>query len=117
MTLLEKVTDLYNLINTGKLMDGFEKYYHEDVEMQEAGDEPRKGKATNREYELKFLQSIEEFHGAGVGAITSNEEQKTTMVESWMEVTMTGMGRFKMEQVAVQHWDGDFIVREKFYHK
>lgn len=31
MTHLEKATDLNQLINSGKLMEGFEKYYHPDV--------------------------------------------------------------------------------------
>ena len=34
MTHLEKATDLYQLINSGKLMDGFEKYYHQNVVLQ-----------------------------------------------------------------------------------
>jgi hypothetical protein len=39
------------------------------------------------------------------------------MVENWMDVTLKGMGRVHYKQVAVQRWEGDFIVDEKFYHK
>ena len=34
-TLKEKITGLNELLQNGKLLDAFEKYYHEDVSMQE----------------------------------------------------------------------------------
>ncbi len=117
MTHLEKATDLYQLINTGKLMDGFEKYYHQNVVLQEIGEAPREGKEVNREYEQNFLASIKEFHGAGVLSITANEGENKSMVESWMDVTFQNDFRLKMQQVAVQTWDGDQIINETFYHK
>ncbi len=75
MTHLEKATDLNQLINSGKLMEGFEKYYDQNVVMQEIGEEPRTGKDKNREYEIKFLGMIKEFHGSGVLSITANEAE------------------------------------------
>ena len=117
MTHLEKVTDLYALINSGKLMEGFEKYYHPNVVMQEIGEAAREGKDANREYELKFLGMLKAFHGAGVTAVTSNEAENKTMVESWMDATFQNDSRVKMEQVAVQTWKGDHIIHETFYHK
>ncbi len=117
MTYLEKVSDLYHHINTGKLMDGFEKYYHPNVVMQELGEAAREGKDANRVYEMAFLESIKEFHGSGVMGITSNETDHKTMVESWMEVTFQNGHRIKMEQVASQTWEGDHIIHETFYHK
>lgn len=117
MTHLEKATDIYNLINSGKLMDAFEKYYHNDVVMQEIGEEPRIGKDINRQHEIGFLGMIKEFHGAGVEGITSNEKENKTMVESWMDITFQDGNRMKIEQVAVQSWSGDLITKEVFYHK
>lgn len=117
MTHVEKATDLYQLINTGQLLDAFEKYYHEDVVLEEIGETPREGKAVNREYEKNFLASVKEFHGAGVLAITANEPDNKTMVESWMDLTFQNDFRVKMQQVAVQTWDGNQIIHETFYHK
>jgi len=117
MSYREKITDLYNMMAEGKMMDAFDKYYGENVIMEEVGEDPKVGKALNREREEKFMAAIEGFHGMGVDAITANEAAGITMVETWMDVSMTGMGRMMMKQVAVQKWDGDFIVHEKFYHK
>ncbi|MEM6842032.1 MAG: SnoaL-like domain-containing protein [Bacteroidota bacterium] len=116
MTYLEKAKDLYNMVNSGQLMDAFEKYYHQDCVMVEATGDKREGKDANRQYEEKFLSSIKEFHGAGVGSIAANEEDKATTVESWMDVTFQDGNRVKLEQVAVQKWDGDHIVNERFYY-
>jgi hypothetical protein len=117
MSYSAKVKALYDMIAQGQLLDAFEQYYHDDVVMQEIGEEPRAGKALNREYEQKFLSSVEAFHGMGVDAITSDEANGITMVENWMDITFTGGVRVLYQQVAVQRWQGDQIVSEKFYHK
>ena len=117
MSYLDKVTDLYNMINSGQLIDAFEKYYHEDVVMIEASGETREGKEANRKAEHDFLASVQEFHNSGVTAITANESDGITMVEAWMEVTFKGApGSIKMEQAAVQRWEGDQIIHERFYY-
>lgn len=113
---LENVTALYQMINSGQLMKGFEKFYHPDVLMQDIGEAPRAGKDANRIIEENFLGMIKEFHGAGVTAITTNEAVNKTMVESWTDITFQNNVRVKREQVAVQTWDGDLIIKEIFYH-
>ena len=117
MSYKEKVTDLYNMISQGKMLDAFDKYYGENVVMEEVGEDAKTGKAVNREREEQFLKSVEDFHGMGIDAITADEDSGVTMVENWMDASIAGMGRILMKQVAVQKWDGDFIVHEKFYHK
>ncbi len=116
MTYLEKTQDLYRMLDQGQMMDAFEKYYHEDVEMIEATGESVKGKDRNRKRMHKWEQSVQEMHGGGTYSITSNEDEGTTMVESWGDVTFKEGGRMKIEEVAVQHWQDDQIVRERFYY-
>ncbi len=109
--------ELYDMIYSGQLLEGFEKFYHEDVVMEEVGEEPRIGKSANRAYEEKFVASVKEIHGGGIDAITSDEENAITMVESWMDVTFKDDTRVMLRQVAVAKWDGAMIRQEKFYHK
>jgi ketosteroid isomerase-like protein len=116
MSYIGKAKDIYEMLGQGKMIDAFEKYYHQDVVMVEATGEVRKGKDYNREFEKKFLGSIKEFHGFGVNSITSNETDAVTSVESWMEVTFVDGNKVKMEQVAVQRWKGDQIIHERFYY-
>lgn len=117
MSYLQQATDLYAMVGAGQILDAFEKFYHQDVVMQEIGEEPRVGKDVNRDYEKNFVASVKEIHGGGVDAITSNEETGVTMVQSWMDITFQNDVRVKLDQVAVQKWDGNLVVKETFYHK
>jgi ketosteroid isomerase-like protein len=116
MSYYDKAKDIYDMLAQGKMMDAFEKYYHKDIVMVEATGENRKGKDVNRTFQVEFMGMIKEMHGTGVRAITSNEKEATTMVESWMDVTMKDGTRNMMEEVAVQKWKDDQIVRERFYY-
>lgn len=114
MTLKEKIEDLNRMILSGQQMDAFEKYYHEDVVMQENSNPPTTGKAANREREIQTMQMIDAFHGAEVKAVAVGED--VTMVEWEMDVTYKGAHRMKMCQVAVQRWKDGQIINERFYY-
>ncbi|MDH3648593.1 MAG: nuclear transport factor 2 family protein [Saprospiraceae bacterium] len=116
MSYLQKAMDIQDKVFSGQLLDAFEQYYHQDVVMIEPTGDVRVGKDTNREAEKKFLASVQKWHGGGVQAITSNEPEGITMVESWMDITFLGGMRTKMEQIARQKWQGDHIVEERFYY-
>ena len=116
MSYLKNARDLYKMVEEGKMLDAFDKYYHEDVVMIEATGEVRKGKKLNREFEEKFMSGLKEFHGFGINGITADEDEKITMVESWMDATMQDGTRMKMEEVAVQQWDDGHIIQERFYY-
>lgn len=116
MSYLQKTGDLYQQIFSGKLMDAFEQYYHDDITMVEATGEACEGKEANRKREQEFVASVKEIHGGGVDGLTSNEEEGITMVESWMDVTFQDDSRKKLEQVAVQKWKDDQIIHERFYY-
>ena len=116
MTYLSKAKELYSMIEQGKMMDAFEKFYHEEVVMHEATGEIREGKDTNRKFEQEWMASIQEMHGGGVGSIASDEENGVTTVESWIDVSFKNGQRYKMEEVAVQQWKDGQIIHERFYY-
>ena len=116
MSYYDKAKDIYNMLATGKLFEAFDKYYHNDVEVVEANGDTRKGKDQNRKFQEEFMGMIKEIHGMGVKSVTSNEKEATTMVESWMDVTYKNGKRLFSEEVAVQKWEGDQIIYERFYY-
>lgn len=116
MTYRERAQDIYNKVFQGQLMEAFEQYYGENCVHEEPTGERREGKEAIRAAELRFLDSVQEWHGGGVTALTSDEENGITAVESWMEVTFKDGTRTKMEQIARQKWEGDHIVSERFYY-
>ena len=52
-----------NALLTGTAMEAFEKYYADDVKMQEGTGEITEGKDANRQREIEFFGSVEAFHG------------------------------------------------------
>jgi len=116
MGIKEDVKELNDMILAGKTMDAFEKFYADDVVMQENSEEPRAGKEVNREFEKKFMESIEEFHGANVNAVAFSDDGEIAMNYWDMDVTFKGGKRNKSSQVAVQKWKDGKIVKERFFH-
>ena len=116
MSYLQQAKNLYAMTGQGQMLEAFEKYYHDDVVMVEATGEVREGKDVSREFEKQWLSTVKEMHGGGVTAITSDEDAGITMVESWMEATFQDGNRVKMEEVAVQKWQGEKIIHERFYY-
>lgn len=116
MGIKEKAKNLQDLVLNGQLLDAFEKYYAEDVVMQENDHDPREGKEANRQYEEQFLGSIEEFHGAKVNSFAVNEDDGKVVAEWTWDVKFKGVPRIEMNQVSVQTWKDGRVVHEKFYY-
>lgn len=113
-TVLEKINDLNDLVLQGKGMEAFEKYYHEDVVMQENENAPTVGKSQNRKREELFFASITEFRGARPLKVSVGEG--VSMVEWYYDYTHKDWGVKTYTQISVQEWKDGFIIREKFYY-
>jgi len=112
---LEKsVTELNGMIKAGKVLEAFDKFYADNVTMQENNDAPRVGKAENRKAEEAFVGGIQEFGtwtplSVGIGdGVAFVEWTCTFKHKEWGQVTMN--------QVSVQHWKDGKIVSERFYY-
>lgn len=117
MDLQSNVNGFLELLKKGQMLDAFEKYYSEDVVMQENNEAPRVGKAKNREFEKEFMSTIEAVHDSQVKHVAFNPSENVAMIQSYMDATLKGTGRVKMEEVAVQTWKDDKIVYEQFFYK
>lgn len=108
------VEDLNNMILQGKAMEAFEKYYADDVVMQENNYPPTVGKDANRERELVFFSNITAFRGAEIHDVAVGDN--VSMVVSSMDYTHKEYGDRNNTQVAVQHWKDGKIVSERFFY-
>ena len=116
MSLEENVQGYFDLLSKGDMMAAFEKYYSEDVIMQENNEEPRVGKETNRKFEIEYMSGIEEVHGAEIKNMAINPESGIVFIQASMDATFKGFGRTTMEEVQVQTWKDGKIVHEKFFY-
>jgi hypothetical protein len=107
--------ELNDMILQGAILEAFDKFYADDVVMEEE-DKRREGKEENREYEEQFVGALEEFHSAEIKARGVDEENRVTFSEWENEMTLEGVGRIVQKQVAVRTWnEDDQITHEKFY--
>jgi ketosteroid isomerase-like protein len=99
---------------SGKVMEAFEKYYADDIVMQENSEEPRVGKAANRKAEEEFMSSVEAWNS---GSVTASAVNGDVTFSAWeMDITFKGGKRAKMSQVAVRKWKDGKIVHERFFY-
>ena len=112
--LLEKISDLNDLVLQGHTMEAFETYYHDDVVMQENEAKPTVGKEANRKREEEFFRNITEFRDAKPMKVTVG--QVVTMVEWRYDYTHKEWGVRNYSQISVQEWKDGKIIKEKFYY-
>lgn len=99
---------------SGQILEAFERFYDDAVEMQEGSQTPTRGKDANRAREQAFVESLAEFHGAAVTATAAAGD--TSFSEWWMDVTFKDGTRKRLEQVAVRRWKDGRVVHERFYY-
>jgi len=106
--LLEKISDLNDMILQGKTLDAFEKYYHEDVQIKENDGQPTIGKHANRKREKKFFGNISNFRSANPLKVTVGEN--CTMVQWHYDYVHKEWGERNYVQVSVQDWQDGKII-------
>src|SRR6478609_73122 len=80
----------------GDILGAFDRFYADDVTMQENNEQPTIGKAANRKREEEFVGSVEKIHGVKVLASAVNGD--TTFGEWEFDATYKGGTRIKMSQ-------------------
>jgi len=110
----EKFEEIKNLVLQGKAMEAFEKYYDDNVIMQENENPNTVSKAANRERELDFLAKVTEFRGAEVKAIAFGED---LIISEWfVDYTHKEWGNVTHNQVSVQRWQNGKVIHERYYY-
>ena len=101
-------------ILTGDFPGAFEKFYADDVVMQENDEAPRNGKPACRKAEEEFIASVEQFHGAKLLGSAVNGD--TSFSEWEYDMTFKGGNRVKMTEVSARRWQNGKVVSERFYY-
>jgi ketosteroid isomerase-like protein len=107
-------SELNQMILSGKALDAFEKFYADDVVMQENSDEPRAGKDVNRKAEQDFFSSLASWNEGKLEASAVNGD--TSFSQWYMDITFKNGQRNKATQVAVRKWKNGKIIHERFFY-
>lgn len=115
---MDTVASLESQLNAaiarGDIINAFEKYYSDDVVMQENSSPPCVGKAANRQREEEFVASVDQVHGIRV--VNSAINGDIAFSEWLMDLTFKNGARAQLEQVAVRTWKNGQVARERFYY-
>ena len=101
-------------VRRGAIVDTFERWYADDVEMSENGADPCVGKDANREREQAFAASVAAWHGAEAHAVVIEGDRAA--IEWTLDFTPKGGARSAIRQMSLQTWRDGKVVREAFYH-
>jgi hypothetical protein len=110
----KNLENLNQLVLEGKALEAFEKYYHEEVVMQENELPPTVGKAANREREKDFFSKVTDFRGAEVKGMAVNGNLSFVIWE--YDYTHAEWGERQYTQVSVQQWKDGKIIKEQFFY-
>src|SRR5207248_9444342 len=96
-----------------KVLEAFDRFYADDVVMQENSGEPCRGKAANRQRTLEWAETVSQFHAARlIGSAVSGDRAYS---EWEYDVTYKNGTRHQMDEIAVRVWRDGKVVSERFY--
>ena len=106
------VEDLIAKVVGGKSLEAFDRYYGDDVTMQENEQPPRIGKAACRTFEEDFLSKVKAMRTFVCFVISANK----AFIVYRIDVDHADWGTLNMSEVAIQEWSNGKVVREKFVY-
>lgn len=106
-------SQLNQLILEGQALVAFERFYAEDIVMQENTAPPILGKARNREREQAFFGSIAE---SRIHLLGSAIGDGVTYSEWIYELSFKDGRRICMTEVSARRWKDGLVAHERFYY-
>ncbi len=106
---------VHELLAKGEFIEAMETYLHDDVELREANDPPKKGKAFNLKFEQDFIDNqLAEFIRYDVNNYSINGNH--SFYDAVMELKLKDGSTMLSEQVVTTEWKDGKIYRERYYH-
>lgn len=98
----------------GDHVGAIERYYHEDASMQENGAPPRVGRQTLVAHEKASLSRLQEMRTLPAQAVFIDGDR---VAINWIFEMVGKDGKTRrLDEIALQEWRDDKILRERFYY-
>ena len=110
------IKEFNQLIINGLTLEAMEKFYADDVEMQENNEVPRKGKAFCIEHEKAALSKVKSLKIELLNQAI-DKEKGTVFTQLKMEFMNKKDQKICLDEVSMQQWENGKIVKEKFFYK
>ena len=110
----ERVVALIAMVEQGKYVEAIGEFYTGDATMRENGEPPRGGRDRLMAGERKVLAAHKEARTLPGSAFLLEGDR---VVIHWNFEFMRQDGkRFRMEELALQRWQGEHIAEERFFY-
>lgn len=106
------IDELISMVSTGKPMEAFTKFYHENLVKTDLDGIPHQGKSVNEKFGHELLSKVTEIRDfTAIGKIVKGN--RSFLVWS-LDFDHADNGPLKVTQVAIQDWEDGKIIRERF---
>lgn len=92
----------------------YERYYDENVVVQENMQPPRVGRALSIERQKLMNANVKEIHYFKIGAVLVDGDR--SMVEMHLDATTLDDYRIHIEEVGLQTWKDGRIIHERYFY-
>jgi ketosteroid isomerase-like protein len=110
----DRVLALIAMVEQGRYVDALEAFYSEDASMQENLDPPRRGLRSLVDGERRVMAGFREIRARKVE--TFFVEGGRAVINWVFDFVGHDGSTFTQDEIAVQRWQGDRIVEERFYY-
>ncbi len=92
----------------------YDRYYDENVVVQENMQPPRVGRALSIERQKLMNANVQEIHNFKIGAVLVDGDR--SMVEMHIDATTKDGYRLHLEEVGLQTWKDGRIIHERYFY-
>lgn len=114
-SLSDCVAELTKLIQQGQTIEAMDRFYADDVTMQENQQSPRIGKAVCLEHERRMLAGVTSMQAKLLNQAINGAADVVFSEWQYAFTDLSGQ-RFLLTEVSVQSWRNELISTEKFYY-
>ncbi|HET9957240.1 MAG TPA: hypothetical protein VFQ61_22235 [Polyangiaceae bacterium] len=115
--LAENVRTFVSLIERGETLAAIERFYAMDVCVFENRELARAGRENCLTYERESLGRITGLPRFKVHRFAVNEAAGVVFLEYTVRFTASSGRPMRLDEVAVQTWEGSLITQERFYYE
>ncbi len=108
-----RVDEFIAAVESGDHAGAIERYYTEDASMQENATPPRVGRDVLVAFEKNILAQMSKVESKALASVVEGDR---VMIHWNFDMTNKGGRTRHFDEVAVQEWRGDKILRERFFY-
>ena len=109
----ERLNEFIAVVEAGDHAGAIERYYHEDSSMQENASPPRVGRDLLVAHERGVLARMSHVYSKAMSSVVEGDR----VAIHWIfELTDKSGKVLRVDEIAMQEWRGDRILRERFFY-